>query len=92
MFLIGCKGTIKPKILCDVSFQSNRCRCTCYDSEKLQSTDPIKCKIESEEWTWNSPLEVCEGITGFYIEDIAEHIIPKINEKKQYIKDKCGIE
>lgn len=93
IFLVSCPGPqIKPRLMCDISFQFNRCRCRCYDLEKLKETEPEKCGIDSENKKWNEEIEFCEGISGFYLEDIATHIIPKIKEKKQYIKDECGIE
>lgn len=93
MFLIvGCQTPkIKKQLLCDISFQFNRCRCGCYDLNKLKAVKPQKCNIEREEWVWDEEIEYCEGVSGFFPEAIAIDIIPKIKEIKRYIKNKCGI-
>jgi len=77
IFLVSCVNpTIKPKMLCDISFKKDRCRCRMYDLEKLKSiTEPQ-----------NYDLEYCEGITGFFIEDVAEEILPKVKAKKRTCK------
>lgn len=93
IFLIaGCQTPkIKNHLLCDVSFQFDRCRCGCYDLNNLESIKPQECGIEKDEWVWNEEIEYCEGISGFFPEPIATNIIPKIKEIKKYIKNKCGI-
>jgi len=88
-FSISCKGPkIKPKILCDVSFEFDRCRCRCYDLMKIKTTEPIRCDIDSESKAWNLPIEECEGITGFYAKDLTKKILPKLKKIKRHYDDK----
>jgi hypothetical protein len=59
---------IKPVTLCDISFQFNRCRCRTFNFNKWQALDaPV-----------NLPIEACEGMAGFKLEEIATEISPKI--------------
>ncbi|MCK5608303.1 hypothetical protein KAR91_40855 [Candidatus Pacearchaeota archaeon] len=88
---VSCQGPqLKPRISCDVSFTKNRCRCRCYDLEKLETTKPERCNIDSESNAWNLAIEECEGISGLYLDDIAVHVKPKLKEKIQYYKDTCN--
>lgn len=93
LFLSSCLTTcpkIKPRLSCDVSFQFNRCRCRCLDIENLKEVDPKLCSLDWDSSPKNFPLNQCEGIAGFYLEDIATHIRPEARELKQCIEDKCG--
>jgi len=89
IFSISCKGPkIKPKIMCDVSFEFERCRCRCYDLMNIKTTSPERCDVESNEENWNLPIEYCDEITGFYAEDLAKKIIPKARKIKRHYDDK----
>ena len=89
IFLISCRGpSIKPKILCDISFQFDRCRCRCFDLMKLKTTDPMQCKIVSERKSWNLPLIECDEISGFNSKVIAKKILPKLKKIKRHYDDK----
>ena len=82
---------IKPTPLCDISFQFNRCRCRClYLKNDLQTVDPKKCGLDWAENVKDFPIEHCEGIAGFFVEDIAKHIRPEALETKQCFEDSCG--
>jgi hypothetical protein len=91
LFLSSCLTCpkIKPRVSCDVSFQFDRCRCRCFDISKVKAVDSKLCGVD-----WNSdvkdfPLQSCEGIAGFYLEDIAIHIKPEALELKQCVEDTC---
>ena len=88
IFSISCKGPkIKPKIMCDISFEFERCRCRCYDLMNIKTTSPKRCNVESEEDNWNLPIESCDEISGFFIQDLAKKIIPKARKIKRHYDD-----
>lgn len=92
-FLTGCEKCFKvqPRQSCDISFQFNRCRCRClYLKNDLQTVDPKKCGLDWAENVKDFPIEHCEGIAGFFVEDIAKHIRPEALETKQCFEDSCG--
>lgn len=77
IFLVSCVHSIKSQILCDISFEKNRCRCRLYDLEKMEALEePI-----------NHPLIHCEGVSGFFLEDIAKDIKPDIKRNIRYCRD-----
>jgi len=89
IFLSSCVcWKVKPRVACDVSFQFDRCRCRCLDIQNIATTDPKACGLDWEEPVRDFPIMQCEGITGFYIEDIAKHIKPEAKETLQCAKDK----
>lgn len=93
IFSISCKGPkIKPQIMCDISFQFERCRCRCYDLMNIKTTSPKRCGVESHEENWNLPILACDEISGFYIENLAKKIIPKARKIKRYYDDKSFTE
>ena len=91
MFLSSCLSCwkVKPKLSCDVSFKFDRCRCRCLDIYNQKTTDPKECDLDWAEDTRNFPLEQCEGIAGFYLEDITKEIIPQARKTKQCFADQA---
>jgi hypothetical protein len=93
MLLTGCEDCwkIKPRVSCDVSFQFDRCRCRCLSLKNdLQTVDPKLCGLDWKTDVKDFPIQSCEGIAGFYVEDIAKHIRPEALETKQCYEDKCS--
>jgi hypothetical protein len=62
------KHEIPTVKMCDISFKFNRCRCRDFD---LNSWNPTG-KAE------NLPIEACEGVVGFYLEEAAVKIRPNV--------------
>lgn len=88
-FVVSCVcWKVKPRLSCDVSFQFNRCRCRCLDIQNIATVDPKECGLDWKQDTMNFPIERCDGIAGFYLEDIAKHIRPEALESKQCAEDK----
>jgi predicted alpha/beta superfamily hydrolase len=65
--------------MCDISFKFNRCRCRNFD---LNSWNAVG---EAE----NLPLEQCEGVAGFFVEDIAVKIRPNIKAMYRLKENLC---
>lgn len=92
-FLSGCEKCwkVQPRQSCDVSFQFNRCRCRCLSLKNdLQTVDPKLCGLDWKTDVKDFPIEHCEGVAGFFLEDIAKHIRPEALETKQCFEDSCG--
>ena len=89
LLLLSCKGgpTIRPQIMCDVSFQFDRCRCRCYDVMNIKTTEDKFCGETFQ--SGNYPIESCEGVSGFKLEQWANPIIPFMKEGKRWINDRC---
>jgi hypothetical protein len=86
----GCEKCwkVKPHLSCDISFQFNRCRCRCLDLKSdLNTVDPKLCGQNWKTDVKDFPLESCDGIAGFYLEDIAKNIRPEALETKQCAED-----
>jgi hypothetical protein len=77
---------IKPLVSCDISFQFNRCRCRCFDLDQFQTVDDKFC---SDFRSGDYPLEYCEGLSGFFIEDMAINIKPNIIHLNEIKADNC---
>lgn len=84
LFLTSCKVGIKPQVLCDASFQFDRCRCRCFDFDELKAVWPQVCKVDEIEKAWDLPLEECDGLMGFQSNVVAKKILPKL----KYLKKK----
>lgn len=80
IFLVGCRSidrrmickqldeyAYSPVTLCDISFKFNRCRCRTMD---INSWNAMSDAIDL-------PIEACDGIAGYKMEDIANDIRPK---------------
>ena len=86
------------QILCDTSFVYNRCRCRCYDTEKLATVDKKKCKKDWEEYFGSVPdvhpenydITYCDEVSGFKTEQVLKDIIPSIKEYKAKCEDFGG--
>lgn len=87
----GCQCLqIRPQVACDISFQFDRCRCRCLDIVKIKSLDPSLCDLNWDSKTKDFDIETCEGITGFYIDDIIKYIKPEANKSLQCYEDTCS--
>jgi len=95
---------IKPLVLYDVSFQFNRCRARCFNANKwitlpinscpelsaYASDYPETFQITKDGETVNLPLEQCEGVSGFYLNDMATELRPKIKSLDSLKTENCG--
>lgn len=100
-FLVGCKtkiicrqiksAIIRPLPLCDISFQFNRCRCSCFDINKFQSVNDNACTWPdgNEFKSGDYPIKTCEGVSGFFNEDWAIEVRPKIKKLARLKEDYC---
>jgi hypothetical protein len=82
---------IRPLPLCDISFQFDRCRCRCFNFNEWETLDLKECKeFEGMEGQVVSrPVEFCEGVAGFFIEDIASDIKPNVKKLGAIKDDYC---
>ena len=78
---------IKPKVVCDISFQFNRCRCRCIDVKNIKELDPKKCDLDWESRQLDFKLEHCDGLVGFHYEDLIAHVIPEARKSNQCFED-----
>jgi hypothetical protein len=93
MFLVSCNTY---QVLCDISFQKNRCRCRCYNLDNLSTVDKFNCKDDWNKYFLGVPnshpvnykLNRCEGISGFRVEEVAKDIIPGIREERARCEDR----
>lgn len=75
-------SSIEPQRFYDVSFQFNRCRISCFDLKKVKNIELNNCFTEQEirdhydGSQLSYPIEECDGIAGFKLEDWAINIIP----------------
>lgn len=99
-----CKGvesarfSIKPKY--DISFKFNRCRVRCFDESRWLVVSVALCpsipvdfyglEKDAEGEAVNLPLEDCENVAGFKLEDVALDIKPKILKLNAIKEDQCG--
>jgi len=103
LFLISCKSAIicnqinsakiVPILLYDISFKFDRCRVRCFDFNSWATLPLNKCvgmELRTEEGAINLPLENCEGLSGFSINDMAYELRPKIKKLDQIKKDYCN--
>jgi len=85
LFLSSCSPVVPPQIMCDISFQFNRCRCRCFSFSDLKAVSPLLCEVpEQEAMAWNLPIEACDGMIGFGYEEWAVEILPYLKELKHY--------
>lgn len=101
IFLASCKtriicsqiksNTIKPIALCDLSLQFNRCRCRCFNPNTWSEVNDNLCSWKYEEpfKKGDYPIDYCEGIAGFFIEDIAREVKPKVKNLNRIKSDYC---
>lgn len=73
------KQEIKPLELCDISFKFNRCRCRSYDLNTHRELSEAV----------NHPIEYCDKIAGFAVEDFAVEIGPKIKAMSRLKGNLC---
>lgn len=73
------KQEIKAIEMCDVSFQFERCRCRLFDLNAWEALSEAD----------NRPIEYCEGIAGFKLEDIAVEVRPKIKAMYRLKENLC---
>ena len=92
-FFVSCNSF---QILCDTSFVNSRCRCRCISTKTLKETDKINCKKDWDKYFFGTPedhpidynIHMCEGISGFRIEEVAKDIIPDIKKERAFCEDK----
>lgn len=78
IFLVSCKShTIVDVQMCDVSFVKDRCRC------RLVNLNTLEAKSEAV----NYEITHCEEISGFFLNDVAVEIKPKVKAKMKYCQD-----
>ena len=83
-------ATIKPLPLCDISFQFNECYCRCFDLNNFKEVNENKCTWKYGDFKEGSyPLETCEGLSGFYVNDWAVEVKPKIKKLSRIKYDNC---
>jgi hypothetical protein len=92
-FLSGCRSVerritcaqiknhqVPQNMFCDVSFKFNRCRCRQFDMNEWEAVgDPI-----------DYPIEECEGIAGYFLEDIARDVRPNVKALANLRRNMCG--
>jgi len=85
-------ATIKPIVLCDLSMQFNRCRCRCFNLNAWDEVEDKACKWAHDEpfKKGDYPIDYCEGIAGFYLEDIAREVKPKVKKLSKIKSDYCN--
>lgn len=71
---------INPVELCDISFQFLRCRCRQFDMNSWASTS------EAVDY----PLEHCDGMAGFKLDDMALEIRPKVKALYRLKENLCN--
>jgi hypothetical protein len=86
---------MKPLASGDISLQFARCRARCLDPNTWEALPLKNCKeafpdAGEEELARNYPLAKCEGLAGFFVEDIATEIRPKVKALNQIKKDYCN--
>jgi hypothetical protein len=81
---------INPIKSCDVSFKFNRCRCRCFDFNTWERLDWKKCGVEEEgSEPISYPIESCEGISGFFLDEAAVEIRPNIKAMSRLKDNLC---
>jgi len=82
---------IKPIPICDISLQFNRCRCRCFNPNTWSEIKDSFCSWHHNEpfKKGDYPIDYCEGIAGFYIEDIALEVKPKVKNLARIKSDYC---
>jgi hypothetical protein len=96
IFLVSCQhkttcleiktARIRPVITCDISFQFKTCSCRCFNVNDWEKISDKNCKNFTE---GDYPLETCDGIAGFFLDDIATEIKPKIKKLASINRDNC---
>jgi hypothetical protein len=82
------KSEIKPLVTCDLSFKFNRCRCRCFSLTKYAIIDDKYCgqSFISDDY----PVDKCEGLQGFFVEDWATNVRPKQKKLYNLYENLCG--
>lgn len=73
--------------LCDLSLQFNRCRCRCFNINEFKTVEDAACGEDFQ--GGNHPIDYCEGISGFFVEDWAKEMKPKVKKLSNIRKDWC---
>jgi hypothetical protein len=83
---------IKPIPLCDISMQFNRCRCRCFSPSNWSEADDKLCSWRYPEpfRKGDYPIDYCEGMAGFFLEDIALEVKPKVKNLARINSDYCN--
>ncbi len=64
---------------CDISFRFDRCRCRQFD---MNTWEPI---TEPQDF----PLEYCEGVAGYRLDDIARDVRPNVKALAELRRNMC---
>jgi hypothetical protein len=88
-------NSIKPLPSGDISLQFARCRARCLDPNTWQALELKRCiahfpDAKPGEMARNFPLAKCEGLAGFFVEDIATEIRPKMKALNAIKNDYCN--
>lgn len=96
------EAEIRKLPACDISFQFQRCRCRCFDFNAWQTLPIAECpELNANEGIMSPvlktkkgeardfPLLYCEGLSGFFIDDMAGEIRPKVKRLNDLKKMYC---
>lgn len=83
---------LKPMPLCDISFAKDRCRCRCFSFTDYREVDDENCKWPDDSifFSGDYEIETCEGIAGFFVEEWAREVRPKIRRLDNLYGNLCG--
>jgi len=97
IFLVSCRGAlickeikstvIKPLVNCDISLEFKRCRCRCFNLNNFTKLDDKLCGEDFE--SGNYPIETCNNVAGFILDDWTTEIKPKIKKLDRIKRDNC---
>lgn len=98
IFLISCKtkivckqikkNQINPVVIHTLKLQFNSCKAQCFDLNNWKTVEDFHCGEDFS--SGNYPIEECNEIQGFYVEDMANELRPKIKDLARIRQDYCG--
>jgi len=83
---------------CDISVEFDRCRCRCMNLNTFEPAKNLKMckwpknfsgKVPDGFKTYSFPLEMCEGIAGQFVEDVAVKIRPNVKALNEVKNNLC---
>lgn len=97
IFLTSCKDKFICKqldlnqfnylVIRTVKLQYDNCKIQCFDLNNWRTVDDSNCGENFK--SGNYPLDYCNEVQGFSIEDMANEVRPKIKNLAQMRKDYC---
>ena len=97
IFLTSCKTKIVCKqikknqidyvVIHNVKIKYKHCKVQCFDLNNWKTVDDVQCGENFE--GGNYPLDYCEGVMGFYVDDMAKEIRPKVKDLARIRQDYC---